>query len=120
MSRIHNRALGTAKEDVAVAYLEKSGYSIIARNYQCPFAEIDIIAKEEGYLCFIEVKYRASDAFGAPEGLIPPRKMQHICKASQYYMSEHHISPDTPIRYDVVIIIGEETTLIRDAFCYVG
>lgn len=48
------------------AYLEQEGYEILEYNYRCKTGEIDIIAREAGYLVFCEVKYRSSDKKGHP------------------------------------------------------
>jgi putative endonuclease len=53
---LNKRQLGTQKETVAAAYLEKEGYEIVERNYYTRHGEIDIIAKEEEYIVFVEVK----------------------------------------------------------------
>ena len=118
MARENRRQTGTLREEQAVCYLEKQGYKILERNYWCRFSELDIVAKEGEYLCFVEVKYRRNDQYEAPAGVISRTKMSNICKASQFYMKEKRILPDTPVRYDVVMIIGEELTLMRNAFFY--
>lgn len=118
MSEENRRQTGALWEKKAVRYLEKQGYTILEQNYWCRFAELDVVAREGEYLCFIEVKYRRNDRYEAPEGVIPQAKMRNICRASQFYMKEKRILPDTPIRYDVVMIIGEELTLMRNAFFY--
>ena len=55
---------GKIGEDVAIHYLNKEGYMIICRNFRCLQGEIDIIAKDENYLVFVEVKTRTSTKYG--------------------------------------------------------
>lgn len=98
--------------------MREQGYEILERNYWCRFAELDVVAKEGAYLCFVEVKYRKDDRYEAPAGVISAGKIRNICKASQFYMNERRILPDTPVRYDVVLIVGEEITLIQNAFSH--
>lgn len=119
MERKNTRRIGAEREEQAVRYLQKQGYQILARNYRCRFAELDVVAREGPYLCFLEVKFRKSDRYGTPEGVISGKKIHNICKASEFYMRENRISPDTPVRYDVILIIDKEIRLIRDAFSYV-
>lgn len=119
MKEKSTRRIGKEREEQAVQYLREQGYHILTQNYGNRFAELDVVAREDAYLCFIEVKYRKNDRYGAPEGVISGKKIHNICKASEFYMRENRISPDTPVRYDVVLIIGEEIRLIRDAFSYV-
>lgn len=115
---MNRRQVGAEKEDQAICYLTEKGYEILERNYWCRFAELDIIAKEGAYLCFVEVKYRKDNRYEAPAGIISNAKIRNICKASQFYMGERRILPDTPVRYDVVMIVGEKVQLIRNAFSY--
>ncbi|HEY3385852.1 MAG TPA: YraN family protein, partial [Saprospiraceae bacterium] len=61
-------------EDKALALLIREGYEIVARNWRYKRAEIDIIARENGVLVFVEVKTRAVTFFGRPEEMVDNRK----------------------------------------------
>ena len=114
---INTRAIGAAKEKEACEYLEMKGYHILDRNFHSGrFAELDIVASNEGYLCFVEVKYRKDDICGGYEGAIDYRKIKKICRGAGYYMAYKKLPPDMPVRFDVVYIIGEEIILIKNAF----
>ncbi len=112
----NKRSVGSQFEQIAVQYLMERGYVIITQNFQCRTGEIDIIAKESGYLVFVEVKYRINTTKGLPQEAINSRKMQKITRTAEYYMLTKHISMDTPCRFDAVIILNEEISLIQDAF----
>ncbi len=112
----NNRALGTQKENIAVEYLRKQGYTIIQMNFRCKQGEIDIIATDENYLVFVEVKYRADSHCGNPGEAIDFRKQKKIYRVAEYYLYNSRLSQDTPCRFDAVIIEGEDVTLIKDAF----
>ena len=114
----NRRKTGSVKEQMAAEYLEDQGYEILECNYHCRYAEIDLVAREGEYLCFVEVKYRADDRFGAPEGVIPPQKMKKISLGAQFYMRDRHLPVDMPVRFDVVLIIGNEISLIQNAFFF--
>lgn len=101
------RVKGSFYEAKAASYLERLGYRILAMNYRCRLGEIDLIAKHENYLTFIEVKYRRSDSQGSPFEAVTYRKQQTIYKTAQYYMQSHRILQDTPCRFDVVAVSGE-------------
>ena len=58
------RELGFQYEEEAVRYLKDQGYRILCRNFSCRQGEIDIVAKEGCYLCFVEVKYRGTARWG--------------------------------------------------------
>jgi Holliday junction resolvase-like predicted endonuclease len=60
------KALGIEGEDLAVKFLRKIGYKIVAKNYKTQIGEIDIIARDCETTVFIEVKTRTNDSFGYP------------------------------------------------------
>lgn len=77
--------LGRLAEDFAVTLLQGKGYKIIDRNFRSRFGEIDIVAEENGYLVFVEVKARWSQKFGSPEEAVTPQKIYKIKKTADYY-----------------------------------
>ncbi len=116
---LERKALGKSGEDEAERLLKTSGFKIIEKNYRCRFGEIDIIAKEKDTLVFVEVKTRASDAFGPPISAVDARKQRHMIAASQDYLTRHGLS-DCAVRFDVVSVEMKagrlEAELLRDAF----
>lgn len=113
---MNKRQLGKEKEQVAAGYLQKKGYEILCCNYHCRQAEIDIIAKKEEYLVFIEVKYRKNKKYGGSIYAVPPRKQQKICYAAQNYIFEHRIPLNQAMRFDVIAMDGNEILHIKNAF----
>ncbi len=113
---MNKREVGTQFEQRASDYLIKNGYQMIGHNFSCRTGEIDLIARSEGYLCFIEVKYRSSTHNGFPAEAVNARKMQRIIRTAQYYMLVNRIPMDTPCRFDVVVILEKEISLIKNAF----
>ena len=113
---LNKRELGAKKEAAAADYLASRGYLILERNYRTRFGEIDLIALDGQTLCFIEVKFRTSMVKGSPGESITPGKMSRIRRCAMSYMSEKHYYEDTPCRFDVVLIPGEQFNLIKDAF----
>lgn len=113
---MNKRAVGTAYEEKAAKYLTDYGYRILCRNFHCRTGEIDLIARSEGYLCFIEVKYRSDSSKGFPAEAINAAKIRKITMTAQYYMLCHKLPLDTPCRFDAVVILEDEITLIKNAF----
>ena len=70
--------MGTAYEKLAGAYLEQQGYEILEYNYRCRMGEIDIVARQGGYLVFVEVKYRAENDFQSSFVLLPDTWLWNI------------------------------------------
>ncbi len=60
------RETGTWYEENAARYLEQQGYKILEKNFRCRQGEIDLIAMDGEYLCFIEVKFRENADCGGP------------------------------------------------------
>lgn len=112
----NRRSVGTEQETKVQEYLQSLGYEIVARNFYTKHGEIDIIAKKDGYLVFVEVKYRADERFGAPEEAVDFRKQKKIIAAAQYYMYKNKIPFDTPCRFDVAGVTGEEIRITENAF----
>ena len=112
---MNTKILGTTGEEIATNYLKKSGYKILARNYSNQIGEIDIIAKEKGTIVFVEIKARSSLAFGFPREAVGSVKQERIRKIATSYLKETK-NIGLPCRFDVVEILGEKLTHIKNAF----
>lgn len=111
-----NRRKGKRYEELAASYLQKLGFKILLRNFSSRFGEIDLIAKEGKYLVFVEVKYRATDSGGHPLEAVDVRKQRRIIKTAEFYLLRYGYAEDTPCRFDVVGMIGEDVFHVRNAF----
>ena len=81
-----NKDTGNAAETAAAQHLERSGYTIVARNFRTPRCEIDIIAKKGNCLYFVEVKYRQSDRQGSGLDYITHAKRHHMERAAELWL----------------------------------
>jgi ribonuclease HII len=79
------RDIGNASESVAAAYLVSKGYDIIERNWRTRACEIDIVAKKEEVLYFVEVKHRTIDRQGGGLAAITPKKLAQMEFAAKMY-----------------------------------
>jgi putative endonuclease len=112
------KLLGREGEDLAARFLTKRGYRILERNYRTRSGEIDLVALHDGAVVFVEVKTRTSDAFGAPELAVNPRKQQRMVKAALGYLKYKKLH-QVPCRFDVVAITTaaeQEVEHIQNAF----
>ncbi len=114
----NKRNIGNEYERIAGKYLEEHGYQIIEYNFYSRHGEIDIIAKHEGYLVFVEVKYRKDDSAGSPLDAVTVQKQRTISKCAMYYMKKNYLN-DVPVRFDVVGIVANEVTLVQNAFDFI-
>lgn len=112
----NKRRLGSGYEQKAAEYLCENGYSILECNFRSRGGEIDIVAKDGEYICFVEVKYRTTNTYGNPLEAVDYWKQQQIRKMAMVYMMRHGLNEWTPCRFDVIAFEGEKLTHIENAF----
>ncbi|NNE32036.1 MAG: endonuclease, partial [Winogradskyella sp.] len=86
----HNE-LGKKGEQLAVDFLLKNNYNIMARNYRFDKAEVDIIAQKEDILAIVEVKTRSSVDFGNPQDFVKPKQIKNLVKAVDEYVTANNL-----------------------------
>lgn len=101
---MNTKTTGNAGEDKACSYLEENGYQIIDRNWRTRFGEIDIIAKKEETLVFIEVKTLPNGTLDMLQRELNYQKIQKILKTSKRYLINHREYNNSYIRFDVIVI----------------
>lgn len=115
----NNRHIGQITENIATKYIENINYKILERNFRCNFGEIDIIADDNGYIVFIEVKYRSTTIKGLPREAVNRHKQKTIIAVAQYYIMIKNLY-NVNFRFDVVELLGDinkpEINLIKNAF----
>ena len=104
---INQKALvGWTGEDVAANFLEQNGFTVLERNYRSGHQEIDIIARDEEFLIFVEVKTRSCLlpehlTYGRPSQAVGSTKQRHIITAAKNYLRTHPENTLQP-RIDVI------------------
>ena len=101
---VSTRQKGFDGEDKACAYLIANGYEIIDRNYYTRFGEIDIIARKDKFLVFVEVKSLPHGDIDTLSYVLNKKKQQKIIKTSKCYLLNHRQYNYEYIRYDVLAI----------------
>lgn len=114
---MNNKNLGNFGEDLAAKFLEEKNYKILDRNYRALGTEIDIVAKDEDELCFVEVKTRRSHKFGEAYEAVNEIKMQNIIQTARAYIYKNNFY-DTQIRFDIIEVYVNEGRInhIENAF----
>ncbi|SHH18150.1 YraN family protein [Clostridium grantii] len=115
-----NYEIGKLGEDLVATHLKEKGYYILERNFTCSIGEIDIIAKKDNILCFVEVKSRYNLSFGYPCESITGKKVRKIKKIALWYISKYKIK-NTDFRFDVAEVYFEKNNelminIIQNAF----
>ena len=117
-----SKRIGRLGEDFAARWLEYRGCEILERNFRTKYGEVDIIARSEKHLMFIEVKTRSNDKFGQPREAVTYYKQKRIVYAAEEYIKAN--SYDRNLRFDVIEVYfasrydsrPEKMTHIKSAF----
>lgn len=97
------RDLGNRGEEAVCRYVEKYGYKITARNFNCPRGEIDIIAESADTIAFIEVKARKEDCVVSGIDAVDYTKKRRIIRTAAWYSYGNPLSKQP--RFDVAEVI---------------
>lgn len=92
---------GKLGEDCAAKFLEANGYEIVTRNFRIRSAEIDIIARANNLLVFVEVKARSNVRYGLPVEAVNLRKQRKIIEAASVFLQDENFC-NCACRFDIV------------------
>jgi putative endonuclease len=110
------RRLGAKGEQLAARHLEARGCEVIARNFRTRFGELDLVARDERFLVFCEVKTRIVRAIGGPPGMPGPtnplgpfasigsRKQRQVRAMAREWLAQGLLEGARPpeIRFDAI------------------
>ena len=116
--------LGRRAEAQALAHLEARGLKLLERNFRCRGGEIDLVMLEGQTLVLVEVRSRASAAFGGAAASVGARKQRRLILAAKRLLLTRPAYRTLPARFDVVAFDAESAAAgaparvdwIRDAF----
>lgn len=100
----HNQFLGKEGERYALKYLVNSGYHIISQNVYIAGGEIDIVAKEDDMIIFVEVKTRCSELYVALIDTLSDEKIDSLQTSCEEYIIKHRLE-DCEYRIDLIGVI---------------
>jgi putative endonuclease len=112
---------GSTAEDNALSHLRQQGLKLIARNYRCRAGEIDLVMLDGSTLVLIEVRYRATTAFGGAAASVTPHKQRRLALAAKHLLVSRAELRRYPARFDVVAVApapggDRQIEWIRNAF----
>lgn len=109
---------GKLGEEIALHYLIKKGFQLLAVNWRWKHLEIDLIGIHDGKLVILEVKTRKNADFGDPASFVSGKQQRNLITAANRFLEIHALSLE--VRFDIVAILHEEKsysiTHIQDAF----
>ena len=106
MSGRESQSLGRWGEELAARYLRQGGWTIAAAGWRCRFGELDLVAEDGTYLCFVEVKLRKSTAYGRPGEFVDRRKQEKLRAAAELYLTVHPTALQP--RFDVIEVYAPQ------------
>ncbi len=112
---MNTRVIGSFEEDVAISYLKENGFEILEQNFKCKIGEIDVIARKDNAIRFIEVKYRKGNVAGGVFYAINNQKLIKISKIAEFYIMMHHLS-NQMFSIDALLIEDDNITYLENVF----
>lgn len=118
--RTPRRIRGDAVETAALAHLQAQGLHLLSRNATARSGEIDLVMVDGDAVVFVEVRYRASMAFGGGAASVDAGKRRKLVRAAHVFLLRHPRHADAPCRFDVVAASGDPASpaleWLKDAF----
>ena len=100
---MNNIEKGRLGEEIALKYIISKGGTIVEKNYRTKMGEIDLIARMNGELVFVEVKTRSNINYGYPCEAVNYKKKRKITNVAKYYILDNSLE-DISVRFDVIEI----------------
>jgi putative endonuclease len=117
---VDRRARGAAVEAAALAYLQRQGLQLLARNALSKVGELDLVLRDGTTIVFVEVRYRAHAGYGGGAASVDAGKRRKLVRAAQVFLKRHPSLAQWPCRFDVVDASGDpeapDLRWIRAAF----
>lgn len=110
---MNKREKGRIFEDIAEKYLKEKGFEILYRNYRTRQGEIDIIAKKDNLIVFVEVRGKTSDNFGLSEESITLPKAKKILETAKHFIYQNNLF-DYDYRFDLIAINNNQVNHIEN------
>ena len=111
---------GQRAEQRAARHLQTHGIQVLAANLRCRAGEIDLVARENGLLVFVEVRERQHPGYGGAAASVNRAKQTRLIRAAQHFLprlTRRHFGGITPAcRFDVVAFDAHGARWIRNAF----
>jgi putative endonuclease len=119
------RWFGNRSERAAESYLRRQGYRVVARNFSCPYGELDLVALDGGCVVLVEVRSTGQNDPTLPAASVGPAKQRRLTDLALYFLKTHRLLNHSA-RFDVLALswpAGVREPVVvhyRDAFPAVG
>jgi len=107
-------SFGELGERIAARWLERQGYTVLARRWRSGHRDIDVIAERAGVIAFVEVKTRAALEFGDPVEAVHAQKQRSLVRSAREWMARFDASQVQAYRFDVVgVLLRDRRVWVR-------
>lgn len=118
MSQTDKQLIGKLGEELAADFLKNEGYTIVAQNTRLGKQEIDIIAENNDFLVFVEVKtrtclYPESNVFGIPARAVDVSKRKNTVTAAKHYLFANYTEKQPRIDVIEVYLLQQKDGLLN-------
>jgi len=110
------RQIGSLAENSACAFLEAQGFTIVIRNFLRRVGELDVVARAGDLLVVVEVRTRASDAYGGAAASIGRAKQRRIAATAALLLQSRRDLRQCRVRFDVIIVRNGAIEWLKHAF----
>ncbi len=107
---------GVDAETRALRHLERSGLTLVTRNWRCKGGELDLVMRDGAALAVIEVRSRARSDYGSALESVDARKQGRLVHATQLFLAAHPEHAQREVRFDVVTVEAGELQWLKAAF----
>lgn len=102
---------GAKGEEEAALLLRRKGFEILDRNWRFDHKEIDIVAKKQEIIVFVEVKTRHAKALHEAFDAVDLRKQKNLIDAAEAYLEEKNL--DYEMRFDIVAVYHSQNQIVK-------
>jgi putative endonuclease len=97
------KSLGQRGEQLALAHLQQHGYTILTTNWRCAHGELDIVARKNDTIVFVEVRTRYAQTTDAAFESVNPRKQGKLADLAHLYLADNDLE-SASWRIDVIAV----------------
>lgn len=101
-----NNFVGKGGEAAAGRHLRAQGYDILETNWSCPIGEIDLIARKNRLIIFVEVK--TSRTIASALQMIGQAQQRRITNSAQLWIRENAFGPAHLFRFDAILVGADQ------------
>ena len=97
------KLIGSRSEKHAASFLRARGYTILFRNWSCPIGELDLVARKDDVIVFVEVRSRSDETTERAALSVDDCKQRKVVRTALFFLKKYHLL-ECQARFDVAAI----------------